>query len=165
MCCSSWGRKGSDMTERLNRTELRISAQEAGGLPTQQMASIGSGVLDAAGALRPPPDPHPPPDSGDMGPPQHFAEEAYFESSTLGTDNNQIWKEGAGRLKVTVRRGGWRDAQNLVKKPGSQGQAQPLPLTQDLELVVGVPRSPACSLFHTGREQRAVAALRPWCLC
>ena len=103
--------------------------------------------------------PYPLPDSGDLGSPQHFAEEAHFESTTLGTDDNQMWREGAGRLKVKVRRG-WRDAWSLVKKPGSQGQAQPLPLTQDLELVVGVPRSPACCLFHVGREQRAVVALR-----
>ena len=30
-CCDSWGRKGSDTTERLNRTELQPKAEDAGG--------------------------------------------------------------------------------------------------------------------------------------
>ena len=31
-CCSSWGRKESDMTERLNRTELGVGKMALGGL-------------------------------------------------------------------------------------------------------------------------------------
>ena len=30
MCCDSWGRKESDMTERLNSTELRQSEGQCG---------------------------------------------------------------------------------------------------------------------------------------